>query len=168
MRPLSLLSGADLPYEDAALFKMLAFEEGVRRTPYNDLTGERVRISPGDITVGIGRNLELNPLSDEEVMFLLRNDLEKSRGEMYQIFSSRLLDSLCIPRRCAILQMLFQMGKRGFLGFPKTIEAIKGRDWKKAGEMARDSLWAREQTPARAERVISMLVTGTFPSEYGL
>jgi len=52
------------------LEEMLIRHEGKRSLPYE--------CSAGKISVGVGRNLEDNPLTDDEIMYLLRNDIARS------------------------------------------------------------------------------------------
>lgn len=52
----------------------------------------------------------------------------------------------------ALLNMSYQLGIRGLLGFRRMLDCIADRDYVGAAAEALDSRWA-EQTPERAERV---------------
>ncbi|MGQ0594113.1 MAG: DUF2793 domain-containing protein [Gammaproteobacteria bacterium] len=59
--------------------------EGVRRFAYDDATGKPVRPETtvrGKITAGAGGNLADTGLSADEIGYLLRNDIERCRGEI--------------------------------------------------------------------------------------
>jgi len=56
----------------------------------------------------------------------------------------------------ALVNMAFQMGVGGVLGFKRMLEALRAGDRGRAADEAIDSKWAR-QTPNRAERVAAMI-----------
>lgn len=58
--------------------------------------------------------------------------------------------------RRALVQMAYQMGMGGVLGFPKMLAALKAGDRNLAANEALDSTWAR-QTPERARRVANLI-----------
>ena len=60
------------------------------------------------------------------------------------------------PKR-GLCNMAFQMGVRGVLGFPKMLAALRLNDWDAARAHALNSTWAKEQTPARAAEVATMI-----------
>jgi lysozyme len=66
------------------------------------------------------------------------------------------------PRQDVLVQMAFQMGVRGVLGFHRTLGMLRDRDFEGAAQGLRQSLWAR-QTPARAERLAKIIETGAYP-----
>jgi lysozyme len=55
--------------------------------------------------------------------------------------------------------MAYQMGVNGVLGFPKFLQAASVGDWKTAHDEMLDSQWAREDSPARANRMADMILT---------
>lgn len=65
-------------------------------------------------------------------------------------------------RLAAILNMQFQLGSGSDEDFVTSFGCIRRKDWAGAGRNMRASLWAK-QTPARAQRVISMIETGKRP-----
>ena len=60
------------------------------------------------------------------------------------------------PKR-GLGNMAFQMGVRGVKGFPKMLAALRLNDWPAARAHALNSVWAKEQTPARAAEVATMI-----------
>lgn len=65
----------------------------------------------------------------------------------------------------ALVNMTFQMGIQGLLGFPKMLMHLRRGNWRGAHDEALDSKWAREQTPVRAKLIARQLLTGTW--QYG-
>lgn len=63
-------------------------------------------------------------------------------------------------RQRVVLNMAFQLGVSGLLAFRKAVAAMQVGDYVKAGAEMRDSKWARDDTPARAERLIERMVLG--------
>ncbi len=61
----------------------------------------------------------------------------------------------------ALVNMAFQMGASGLLGFPHMLAALKSGQWQEAHDQALDSKWAK-QTPARAKRVATQLLNGEW------
>lgn len=60
------------------------------------------------------------------------------------------------PKR-GLCNMAFQMGVRGVQGFPRMLAALRLNDWSAARAHALNSVWAKEQTPARATEVVTMI-----------
>jgi len=112
--------------------KLIAYE-GWSNTPYFCPTGY--------LSVGVGRNLETNPLTDEECMYLLRNDIKRCKLELNQ-FDWYFNQPEHVQQ--ALLRMNFNLGLTGFLTFKKMIEALKEKDYTKAAIEALDSLWAKQ------------------------
>lgn len=60
------------------------------------------------------------------------------------------------PKR-GLCNMAFQMGVAGVKGFPKMLAALRLNDWDAARAHALNSVWSKEQTPARAAEVAAMI-----------
>ncbi|MCX7283889.1 MAG: glycoside hydrolase family protein [Novosphingobium sp.] len=63
-------------------------------------------------------------------------------------------------RQRVVVNMAFQLGTTGLLGFRKAVAAMQTGDFAEAGRQMRDSKWALEDTPARAARLIERMVIG--------
>jgi lysozyme len=70
--------------------------------------------------------------------------------------------SLDEARFSALVNMAFQMGVEGVLKFPKMLLHLRNGNWQGACDAALDSIWAREQTPKRAQRIARQLLTGLW------
>lgn len=137
-------------------------EEGERLKVYDDATGDA--IVPGynvigHPTIGIGRALDTQGLSEEEKTLLYQNDK--------QDFIQAVLRALpwaahLAPLRLGVLcAMAFQMGITGMLNFTQTLAALQDGNWQAAHDAMLDSKWAK-QTPARAQKMAQIILTNDF------
>lgn len=69
---------------------------------------------------------------------------------------------LDMPRFSALVNMAFQLGVNGLLGFSKMLLHLQHGRWQEAHDAALDSKWAREDTPGRAKRIAKQLLTGEW------
>ena len=130
------------------LRKRIRLHEGKRNRPYQD--------SLGVWTVGIGRNLQSVPFSDDEIDLMFENDLRRAvdGAETFGVYHS--LDEV---RRGVLIEMVFQMGVLGVSKFRKFLSAAQRSDWYSAYQEMLDSEWAR-QTPERARRLAEIFLSG--------
>lgn len=143
------------------LSKCLRMDEGVRNKAYDDATGQEVKAPSGRLTIGVGRNIEDNGISEATITQMLNEDIEHCLREAQRFFGLDFFNSLSTPRQHAILMMIFQLGAAGFFEFRNTIAAIKQNNFALAAEHARKSLWAR-QVPDRARRVTTLLESEVY------
>lgn len=143
-----------------AMLSLLIADEGLRLDLYDDATGKQLK--PGDTikghpTVGIGRALDRNPLTETEAKYLCLNDIAKVERELDRAFPW--WRELSEKRQLVLASMAFQMGTGGLQGFPKFLAALKRQDWPGAAAEMRDSRW-HEQAPARCEGLAKMMADG--------
>ena len=116
----------------------------------------------GKWTIGIGRNVDEDGgigLSDEEVDFLLKNDLDRCEAELNaEYIWFRTLEG---PRRAAILNIFFNLGATRFRGFKNAIAAMNTEDYDAAAVEFMDSRWAR-QVGNRALELTDIIKAGTY------
>lgn len=136
--------------------------EGVRRLPYDDQTSRPLRASKGKISIGIGRNLEANPLSDDEIHYLFFNDVKRAISDCHSIFGDAFFESLSLNRRIALASMAFQMGGKSLSGFVDMIPAVLSEQWEDAARHALDSKWANVDAPNRAPVVARLFTQETL------
>lgn len=108
--------------------------EGFRGKPY--------RCTAGKLTIGYGRNIEDNGITEAEASFLLDNDLKRCEAECRQAFSW--FDNLDDIRQGVIVEMDFNLGLKKFLSFKKMLAACEKKDYELATREMLDSLWARQ------------------------
>jgi len=140
------------------LLNQTKFEEGLRLTAYICPAGKK--------TIGYGHNLEANPyfegnripdkITKEQAEVILHHDLNNVATRLAAWHGFELLQG---ARKDAVIQMAFQLGFDGFMGFKNMRKALLRCEWAAAKSHALDSKWAR-QTPKRATRVAHQLLTG--------
>jgi lysozyme len=125
---------------------MLLKHEGLKLFVYND--------SEGIPTIGVGRNLKSRGITKEEAMYLLDNDIKDFTDKL-----SRALpwfDALPQDVKNVLIDMAFNMGIGGLLGFHMTLSNIKAGDYEAASESMLDSKWA-DQVGYRAQELSNIL-----------
>ena len=132
------------------LKQQIKLHEGVEYRVYED--------TQGILTIGVGRNLEDRGLSEDEVDYLLNNDIKICVKELKGSFDW--YDDLDDIRKRVLVDMMFNLGMPRLKGFVKMLEAIESGAWGAAAEEMLDSTWAR-QVGNRADRLSEMMETGT-------
>lgn len=119
--------------------QMLLRHEGLRTYPY--------KCSEDKLTIGIGRNLEANGITEEEAMYLLDNDLDRVVKNLDKVWHAWKV----MPERARLvcIDMSFQMGITGFMNFRQTRALMEMGCWLEASEELLRSKYAI-QTPNRA------------------
>jgi len=140
---------------------ILVHDEGCRPRPYDDATGNTVHAEKGNISIGIGRNLEANPLSDAAISFLLAEDVTVALQGAASLFGDA-FGHYSAPRQHAIVCLIFNLGLSKFMDFQNTIAAIKAGDWQKACANLENSKWHR-QVGERSRRILTMLEFEKYP-----
>jgi lysozyme len=127
----------------------LTRDEGKKAKPY--------KCTAGKTTIGIGRNLDDVGLSDDEIRFLLQNDINRCCVELDGRFAwwRQMSDA----RQRVLVNMCFNLGISRLLKFKNTLAAMSADDYKGAAAGMRNSLWAK-QVGARAERLAKMMEAG--------
>ena len=129
-------------------------DEGEILTAYKDHLGF--------LTIGIGRLIDARKgggISKEESSFLFQNDLKRKRAEVRKALPW--FDNLNEARQGVLLNMAFQMGTEGLLGFKTTLALIERGDYDAAARNMLNTLWAR-QTQNRAKRLSAQMATGEW------
>lgn len=143
--------------------------EGFRGKPYNDSVGVK--------TVGYGRNLEDNPITDaewqeiggkrdldkqpltkQEAMVLFRNDMARANQAVEAIYGD-VLDTLTPARREVLVDMAFNLGQTKLSKFTKFFAALRDGDYDKAAAEMKNSKWYG-QVGKRAKALISKMKKG--------
>ena len=133
------------------LIEQLRLHEGVRSKVY--------LCSEGYETIGVGRNVSESGigLSDDEIAYLLANDIERCEQEIAERFDW--FDDLDPVRQDAIIDMAFNLGITRLSQFQNMLRALSESRFSDAATEALDSRWAR-QVGQRAQTVAEMIRTG--------
>lgn len=150
-----MIDGGIIPWSSGELFTRA--NEGCRLVSYQDTLGYW--------TIGYGH--QDHDVSQDLVWSQRQADAAFSVDYAGARFATqRILDyvgfhTMSPARQAAVVDMVFQLGPRGFGEFKKLIAAIKAADWVTAAAEAKASQWAK-QVPNRSARVEAMLLSGEF------
>lgn len=141
------------------IIRSLRGEEGEVLHAYNDHLGY--------VTIGVGRLIDQRKgggITAEESAYLLKNDIDRKTDEL----NKRLpwWNKLDEARKGVLLNMAFQMGTDGLLGFKNTLAMIQAGNYEGAARGMLQSKWA-QQTPSRAKRMAEQMRTGIWQFKPG-
>lgn len=143
------MSAAPDAAADAAILAQLVVHEGLRRRPYRDIVGK--------LTIGIGRNLDDVGLREGEAEVLCLNDVRAvEAGLDARLPWWRRLDA---ARRATLVDMGFNLGVEGLLGFRTTLGHVQAGRYAEAAEQMLRSRWAG-QVGDRARTLSRMMRSG--------
>lgn len=130
----------------------LCTDEGLRLAPYRD--------TRGFLTIGYGRCLDRRGISEGEATMMLDNDIAALSAQLGAMLFFRALDPV---RQDVMLNLAYNLGIAGLLGFRRMIGALDMHDWNTAAAELLDSAAARE-LPVRYHRLADALIFGFWPS----
>jgi lysozyme len=136
------------------LIDQLTLHEGSKNFVYKDTTG--------NWTIGVGRNISRGGmgLSDEEIVYLLKNDLKRIDKELDKAFP--FYSKLDPVRQDALMNLCFNVGINRLKKFQFAIRALELGDYAESAAEFLDSIWA-DQVGQRAKDVAHMIETGEYP-----
>lgn len=144
----------------------LIVHEGLKKKPY--------KCPAGYLTIGVGRNVETNPITEEEkkvigdwehvitengAKYLLKNDIIKAHKNCKKFIEC--YKELDDERQYALLDMCFNLGIIGLLKFRKMLYAMSIGDYKGAAKECLNSKYAKE-VGKRAIRIAKTIEKGVF------
>ena len=109
---------------ESDLIKQIKEHEGLRLKPY--------KCSAGKLTIGYGHNLEDNGLSQSVCEYILIEDIEEAKKNLYAVFTKDFFDDLNDKQKIALIDMMFNLGLSRFLTFKKFILAVKQQNSERA------------------------------------
>jgi len=134
--------------------KILQSEEGFRSQPY--------LCSNGYVTIGYGTKLHkrkgMNPknfplhISEAAATELLNQEVLSIRNSLLNSKHGKTFADLSRVRQDILVSMAYQLGVTGLLKFKKTWKNIELGLFTLAAMEMSDSKWARQDSPARANR----------------
>lgn len=128
---------------------LLIEHESYRQFPYMDTTGH--------LTIGYGRNLNNRGISKTESSFMLDEDIDYFQDKLNHFLP--FFHKLSENRQIALVNMCFNLGIQGFLGFRGMILALEADDPERAADEMLNSKWAT-QVGERAHTLSSIVRTG--------
>ena len=148
---LALNAAGRIQGDNVNLKEQLIKHEGVRLRPY--------RCTAGKLTIGIGRNLDDVGISQEEALYLLDNDISKATSALLQALPW--VKDLDDARRNVLINMAFNLGINGLLGFKNTLGLIEQGNYGAAAKQMLLSKWAM-QVKDRAVELSKIMESGVI------
>jgi lysozyme len=136
------------------LEKLLIKHEGYQNKAYEDTVGT--------VSIGVGRNLDDVGLSDEEIMYLLNNDIIRCDKELINCFPW--YSRLSRVRQEVMLMLCFNLGLTRLRKFVKALSCMESGEFSLAADHFLDSKWAK-QVGNRAVELTEMLITNRYLTE---
>lgn len=118
--------------------------------------------SLGFLTIGYGRLIDKRKnggITQQEAEYLLSHDIAEKLGQLHAQLPW--ITKLNDARKGVLLNMSFQLGVAGLLGFKSTLAKIEAGDYEGASTSMLKSKWAT-QTPNRAQRMADQMRTGVW------
>ena len=128
---------------------LLIRHEGLRLKPYT--------CTAGKMTIGVGRNLDDNGITEVEAMNMLDRDIAVTTATLRDEFPW--FADLDRTRKDAVISLGFNLGMPRLKGFKKFLAAMEAKDYEMAATEALDSKWAT-QVGKRAIELAGMIRTG--------
>jgi lysozyme len=116
------------------------------------------RCTAGKLTIGVGRNLDDCGISQKEAYALLDNDIRNCEQQLLDEIPV-IYNALDEVRQSVLLNMCFNLGLKGLLGFNNTLAFIAAGDWERAANGMLASKWAK-QVGLRAIELSEMMRKG--------
>lgn len=140
------------------LREMLSLHEGRVKHAYRD--------SLGYWTIGVGHLIDRRKgghLPEHIIDDLLEHDITEHSRQLFTALPWVMeLDEV---RKSVLVDMTFNLGIAGLLGFKNTLAAVKERRWEDAARGMLASKWA-SQVGGRAVRLADMMRTGRWPDVF--
>lgn len=145
------------------VYEFIEAHEGRKDEPY--------KCSAGHWTIGVGWNMDANPLPPYIEYYLKQNGrITNAMADHLLVISVRSaiadcrvlfpnFDEFTNSRRMALIDFVFQLGFKRARTFVRAIAAVNTGRWEDAAAEMRDSAWAH-QTPNRAAEVTDMIEAG--------
>lgn len=142
----------DLALLEADLRADLIVDEGNRLKIYKD--------SRGFSSIGIGRNLDAEGISQAEASFMLANDMASHETDLDRALPWwRTLDE---PRARVVANLCFNMGITKLAAFTGFLGFLQRGDWPGAAADLKTTAWYG-QVGLRGPRMVTRLLTGVTP-----
>ena len=125
------------------LLNSVVKHEGFRAYPYKDTTG----------VTTIGHGLTWLSVAESTLVVQVRlseiGDHLDGRLNFFKVLPDGMKEIL--------VEMAYQMGVEGLMGFPKMLHAMAVEDWEKASNEGLDSKWATQDSPLRAQEMMAIV-----------
>ena len=135
-----------MTYSKAAMYRQLVQHEGLRLKPYTDTVGK--------LTIGVGRNLTDNGVSELEAEGMCIRDMDDVDADLDR--NVAWWREMSEPRQMVFVDMCFNLGWPRFSQFRRMLASAEDGDYATAADEMIDSRWAR-QVGTRADLLETMM-----------
>jgi lysozyme len=132
---------------------MIKKHEGCSLKPYVDTVGV--------ITIGYGRNIQHNGITQDEADYLFMQDYANAKVDALKFVGDAYWPALSDGRQAVIIDMAFNLGAKRLNNFVGFRQALREGRWLDAARHMRSSLWF-VQVKKRAQRLTKMMETGKW------
>jgi lysozyme len=136
------------------LTQRIKLHEGFDPSAYKD--------SLGYLTVGYGCLIDKRKggrLSQAACDFILSEQINEARNELLSQSFYKYLDAV---RQDALTELVFSMGLSNLLMFKNMLNALQVKDYMRAAEELKDSLWASQVGSARTNDLVYRVAYGRY------
>ena len=145
------------------IIDLLTKHEARRHLLYDDATGKPITKGStviGNPTIGVGRCLTTNPLTDNEIDYLLTNDIKTFTSGLKKRIPW--FEELNEARRAVLTSLAFQRGIGGLFKHHRTmIDLLQQKEYLNAANDLRNSAYG-QAFQSRARDLANMLEKGEF------
>lgn len=146
---------------------MISFSEVISRLKLHEgCSLTKYKCPAGYNTIGIGHNLDANPINNIEEPIterkayeILQNDIKVCIKDLKK--NILFYDFLDDERQYALLDMCFNLGIRGLLKFRKMLSSMEIGDYRGASKECLNSKYAKD-VGKRAERIAKLIEKGLW------
>ncbi len=131
--------------------EQLKHDEGLRLFPYN-CTADK-------LTIGYGRNIQDNGISEFEAEQMLLSDTQVALEDAKKFVGEATWEGLSDVRQACLINMAFNLGLPTLKKFELFKKALQDGDMAEASAQMLDSRWAR-QVGQRANRLAHLIQQG--------
>lgn len=128
--------------------ELIKKHEGLKLKPY--------KCPAGKMTIGYGRNLEDNGISEYEAEVLLHDDIQTCYAQCIKLACWNKLSEV---RQAVLLDMCYNLGITRLKQFKKMLAALEVGAYNRAAAEMLDSAWAR-QVKTRATELAELMSKG--------
>lgn len=134
------------------LQKSLIKHEALKTKPY--------KCTADKLTIGVGRNLDDVGITEDEAIYLLKNDIDRCVSDVGRNIPEWKKHNEC--RQNVLVELCFNIGINRMLGFKKMLAALQKNDYATAADEMQNSRWYK-QVGQRAVTLCEMMRSGEFP-----
>jgi len=137
------------PIDENKMDNLIKLQEGLRLKPYTDTTG--------NLSIGYGRNLTRDGISQAEATMMFQDDVASVERELS--LNAPWYTQLNDARQSVLINITYNEGIGGLMQFKDMLRALEAGNFEEASKQLLDSL-ADKQLPSRYNKLAYILETG--------